>query len=349
MYNYMESYENCKLCPRECGVNRTIKKGVCNSLEKCRIVRAALHFWEEPCISGVIDTEVSRMEGSKTELNKLEINETKTCNMIKRGSGTIFFEGCSLGCVFCQNYEISDGKSKYGVEVSVDRLVEIFFELKEKGAYNINFVTPTHFMPHIKMAIIKAKEQGFDLPFVYNTSGYEKVECLRELEGLIDVYLPDMKYAYEESCMEDAETSNYTKNIALTYSKAKDYFEKSKEAIAEMFRQVGTPQFDENGMIKKGVIVRHLILPNHTKNSMNVIEYLYNTYGDDIYISIMNQYTPVKTHRMESYPKIQRTITKREYEKVIDFALNIGVKNAFVQEGETCKESFIPDFNGEGL
>lgn len=305
MENSMKLYENCKLCPRECGVNRSVQKGVCKSSDNCKIVRAALHFWEEPCISGT------------------------------EGSGTIFFEGCSLGCVFCQNYEISDGNSEYGVEVTVERLVEIFFELKEKGANNINFVTPTHFMPHIKEAIVIAKEKGFDLPFVYNTSGYEKVECLKELDGLIDVYLPDMKYAeYEE--------------VALIYSKAGDYFEKAKEAIAEMFRQVGTPLFDEDGMIKKGVIVRHMILPNHTKNSKKVIEYLYSTYKDDIYISIMNQYTPVKTERMEKYPKLQRNITKREYEKVIDFALELGLKNAFIQEGETCKESFIPSFDGEG-
>ena len=307
MDDIIKLYENCMLCPRECGVNRTEKKGICNSLNKCKIVRAALHFWEEPCISG------------------------------SEGSGTIFFEGCSLGCVFCQNYEISDGKSEHGVEVSVERLVDIFFELKEKGANNINFVTPTHFMPHIKQAIIIAKEHGFDLPFVYNTSGYEKVECIRELDGLIDVYLPDMKYAED------------MKNIAMEYSRAEDYFEKSREAIAEMYRQVGTTQFDEKGIIEKGVIVRHLILPNHTRNSMRVIEYLYNTYKDNIYISIMNQYTPVNTPRIESYPKLQRTITKREYEKVIDFALELGVKNAFIQEGETCKESFIPKFDGEGV
>ena len=305
MENSMKLYENCKLCLRECGVNRCVQKGVCKSSDNCKIVRAALHFWEEPCISG------------------------------KEGSGTIFFEGCSLGCVFCQNYEISDGKSEHGVEVTVERLVELFFELKKKGANNINFVTPTHFMPHIKEAIVIAKEKGFDLPFVYNTSGYEKVECLKELDGLIDVYLPDMKYAeYEE--------------VALIYSKAGDYFEKAKEAIAEMFRQVGTPLFDEDGMIKKGVIVRHMILPNHTKNSKKVIEYLYGTYKDDIYISIMNQNTPVKTEIMEKYPKLQRSITKREYEKVIDFALELGVKNAFIQEGKTCKESFIPKFDGEG-
>lgn len=305
MEDNMKLYKNCKLCPRECGVDRSIQKGVCKSSDRCKIVRAALHFWEEPCISST------------------------------EGSGTIFFEGCSLGCVFCQNYEISDGKSEHGVEVTVERLVEIFFELKEKGANNINFVTPTHFMPHIKEAIVIAKEKGFDLPFVYNTSGYEKVECLRELDGLIDVYLPDMKYAEDEE-------------IALIYSKAGDYFEKSKTALAEMLRQVGTPMFDDRGMIKKGVIVRHMILPNHTKNSMKIIEYLYSTYKDDIYISIMNQYTPVKTERMEKYPKLQRSITKREYEKVIDFALELGVKNAFIQEGETCKESFIPKFDGEG-
>ena len=306
MEDIFRLYENCILCPRECKVDRNEKKGICNSLNKCKIVRAALHFWEEPCISG------------------------------DNGSGTIFFEGCSLGCVFCQNYEISEGKAEHGVEVSVERLVEIFFELKEKGANNINFVTPTHFMPHIKQAIRIAKDKGFDLPFVYNTSGYEKVECIRELDGLIDVYLPDMKYADDMN------------NIAMEYSRAKDYFEKSREAIGEMYRQVGAPQFDENGLIKKGVIVRHLILPNHTKNSMRVIDYLYNTYKDDIYISIMNQYTPVNTSRINAYPKLQRTITKREYEKVINYALELGVKNAFIQEGETYKESFIPNFDGEG-
>ena len=321
MEEILKLYENCILCPRECKVDRNNKKGICYSSSKCKIVRAALHFWEEPCISG------------------------------EAGSGTIFFEGCSLGCVFCQNYEISDGKSEHGVEVSVERLVDIFFELKDKGANNINFVTPTHFMPHIKQAIIMAKERGFDLPFIYNTSGYEKVECVRELEGLIDVYLPDMKYAEDMNYVDDInnQSNGAKKNIAMEYSRAGDYFEKSKEAIREMYRQVGTPQFDENGLIKKGVIVRHLILPNHTKNSMRVIGYLYDTYKDNIYISIMNQYTPVATSRMEAYPKLQRTITKREYDKVVDFALDLGVKNAFIQEGETCKESFIPDFDGEGV
>lgn len=300
----MKRYNNCILCPRNCDVDRSMMSGVCNSTDKCKIVRAELHHWEEPCISGV------------------------------SGSGTIFFAGCSLGCVFCQNYAISDGKSEYGVEVDADRLVEIFYELEEKGANNINFVTPTHFMPHIKSAIIKAKDKGFTLPFIYNTSGYEKADMIKELEGLIDVYLPDMKY--------------FDNELAFKYSKTKDYFEMASIAIEEMVRQTGKAQFGDNGIIKKGVIVRHMILPGHTKDSKKVIEYLYKTYGDSIYISIMNQYTPVKSERMKQYPELGRSITDREYNKVIDYAIESGVVNAYIQEGDTCKESFIPDFNGQG-
>ncbi len=300
----MNRYTNCKICPRNCGVDRTKNMGVCGSTDKCNIVRAALHHWEEPCISG------------------------------KEGSGTIFFTGCNLGCVYCQNYAISDGKSKHGVEVTVERLTEIFFELQDKGANNINFVTPTHFMPHIKESVIKAKEQGFRLPFVYNTSGYESVECIKELEGIIDIYLTDMKY--------------YDNELSLKYSKTNDYFDKASKAIEEMVRQTGDAIIDEKGMMKSGVIVRHMILPAHTKDSKRIIEYLYNTYGDSIYISIMNQYTPVSTQRMKSYVELSRAITKREYDKVIDYAVWLGVSNAFIQEGKTCKESFIPDFSGQG-
>lgn len=300
----MNDYKNCTLCPRNCGVDRTVKTGVCGSSDRCKIVRAALHYWEEPCISG------------------------------ENGSGTIFFSGCSLGCVFCQNYAISDGKSPYGVEVDTGRLAKIFYELKEKGANNINFVTPTHFMPHIKEAAKVAKDQGFDLPFIYNTSGYEKKEAIRELDGIMDVYLPDFKY--------------YDSEISMKYSKAADYFARASEVLEEMVRQTGEAQFAQNGMIKKGVIVRHMVLPNHTRDSKKVIEYLYKTYGDSIYISIMNQYTPVETDRMKAYPELSRSITAREYDKVVDFALSIGVKNAFIQEGATDKDSFIPDFDGEG-
>ncbi len=302
--NELCEYNNCILCPRECGVDRSATSGVCHSTDRCKIVRAALHYWEEPCISA------------------------------EKGSGTIFFSGCSLGCVFCQNYAISDGKSQYGVEVTVDRLVEIFYELKGQGANNINLVTPTHYIPHIRQAIIEAKEQGFDLPFVYNTSGYEKVDSLKMLDGLIDVYLPDFKY--------------FDGELARKYSKAPDYVQVAQVAIEEMVRQVGQPRFDDQGIIRRGVVVRHLILPGHTRDSRSVIDYLYRTYGDNIYISIMNQYTPVKTPRMDKYPELGRSITRREYDKVIDYALEIGVKNAYIQEGETNKESFIPDFDGQG-
>lgn len=300
----MNNYYNCMLCPRGCGVNRAVTTGICNSTDICKIVRASLHYWEEPCISG------------------------------ENGSGTIFFAGCTLGCVFCQNYAISDGKSQYGIEVDTDRLAEIFFELGEKGANNINFVTPTHYMPHIKEAIIKARGKGFKLPFVYNTSGYERAEILRELDGLIDVYLPDMKYFDDE--------------LAWKYSKAKDYTYRTMEALKEMVRQTGAVQLNDKGVIQKGVIVRHMILPAHTKDSKRIIEYLYKAYGDEIYISIMNQYTPVQTDRMQRYPELARGITAREYEKVIAYALELGVENAYIQEGETCKESFIPVFDGEG-
>ena len=300
----MREYTQCTLCPRNCRVDRTVRNGICNSTDRCKIVRAALHYWEEPCISG------------------------------KKGSGTIFFSGCSLGCVFCQNYSISDGLSRYGVEVSVNRLVEIFYELQKKGANNINFVTPTHFMPHIQKATKEARSRGFALPFIYNTSGYEHVSRIQQLEGLIDVYLPDMKYFDEE--------------LAMKYSKTNDYFEYASKAIEEMVRQTKKTEFHENGIMKKGVIVRHMILPNHTRDSKKIIEYLYKTYGDDIYISIMNQYTPVKTERMKKYPELSRAITEREYDKVIDYALSLGVKNAYIQDGGTDKESFIPSFDGEG-
>lgn len=300
----MDRYNKCNLCPRKCNIDRSKGVGICNSTDKCNIVRAALHYWEEPCISG------------------------------SNGSGTIFFAGCNLKCVFCQNYKISDGKSMYGVEVSVDRLVEIFFELQKKGANNINFVTPTHYMPHIKKAIILARKEGFNLPFVYNTSGYEEMEIIRELDGLIDIYLTDLKY--------------FDSELSFNYSRARDYFDKASKAIEEMVRQVGKATFNDEGMMQSGVIVRHMILPAHTIDSKKIIEYLYNTYGNDIYISIMNQYTPVEISKIEVYPELKRTITKREYSKVVDYALELGVENAFIQEGETFKESFIPEFNGDG-
>lgn len=285
----------CSLCPRECFVDRDLGQvGFCGMTNKIKIARADLHMWEEPCISG--DT----------------------------GSGTIFFSGCTLRCVFCQNKKVARGE--LGKEISEEKLSEIFFELKEKGANNINFVTPNHYVKQIIKAIDIAKNRGFDLPFVYNTSSYEKVDTLKMLDGYIDIYLADLKYIDE--------------NLSFKYSKAKDYFEYAKLAIEEMYNQVGNPIFDDNNIMKRGIIVRHLVLPNCTKDSKNIIKYLYEKYKDDIFISIMNQYTPMNCE----YEELNRKITKREYNNVVDYAIKLGVENGFIQEGETANESFIPEF-----
>ena len=293
-------YKNCTLCPRECKTDRTAGRfGACRQSDVMRISRAALHFYEEPCISG------------------------------SNGSGAVFFSGCQLGCVFCQNYAISRGN--VGKPVSVEELVNVFFQLKDQGANNINLVTPSHFLPGIRDAVIMAKKRGFDLPFVYNTGSYEKPWAIKSLSGLMDIYLPDLKY--------------FDDNLAKKYSFAGDYFKIASAAIDEMVKQVPKPEFSPDGMLKKGVIVRHLILPGHTKDSMKVIEYLYNKYGDKIYISIMNQYTPGIGTTLSKYPEINRKITKREYTKVVDYAINLGVCNAFIQEGDTAMESFIPQWD----
>lgn len=297
-------YDKCMLCPRNCKVNRNNNEyGFCHMGAAPMAARAALHNWEEPCISG------------------------------RKGSGTVFFSGCSMSCVFCQNREISKGA--VGIEISVERLVEIFFELKEKGANNINLVTPTHYIPSIRRALMLSKENGLKLPIVYNTGGYERVESLKLLEGLIDVYLPDMKY--------------YSGEISKKYSFAEDYFTIADKAIEEMYRQVGEPKFSKGGIMTRGVIVRHLCLPGHTADSKKVIGHLYSKYGNKIFISIMSQYTPNKAVSTEKYPLLARKLTKKEYEKVVDYAINIGVENGFIQEGDTAKESFIPKFNLEGV
>lgn len=294
--------KHCTLCPRSCGVDRLSgNAGFCGANDKLYLARAALHFWEEPCISG------------------------------ENGSGTVFFSGCNLRCVYCQNHEISRMDAKK--EITVERLAEIFLELQEKGALNINLVTPTHYILHIIEALDMARRDGLRLPVVYNTSGYENVEVLKSLEGYVQVYLPDFKYMSHE--------------LAEKYSRAYDYPDKAKGAVEEMVRQVGKAEFSEEGIIKKGVIVRHLVLPNHTQDSKRIIEYLHNRYGDDIFISIMNQYTPLK--QVENISDLNRRITEEEYDEVLDFALDIGVENGFMQEGETQSESFIPSFHFEGV
>lgn len=295
--------QDCTLCPRDCHANRKSGQlGYCGQSAEITAARAALHFWEEPCISG------------------------------SKGSGTVFFSGCSLRCVFCQNHDIALGAK--GKTVSLDRLGEIFMELQEQGAHNINLVTPSHFIPQIRHALIKAKSMGLTLPIVYNTGSYENVSSLRMLEGLIDIYLPDLKY--------------YSPELSNAYSHAPDYFEKATSAIAEMFRQVGRPQFDENsGLMKKGVIVRHLLLPGQTKDSKKILRYLHGTYQNDICVSIMNQYTPLP--HVSAIPELNRRVTSAEYDRIVRFAEAIGIEQGFVQEGSAADESFIPPFNYEGI
>ena len=294
--------QDCSLCPRQCHVNRISgKKGYCGMGSSIRAARAALHMWEEPCISG------------------------------EKGSGAVFFSGCGLRCCFCQNRDIAIGDR--GKEVSVERLADIFLELEQKGAANLNLVTGAHYVPQIIHALELARKKGCKLPVVYNSSGYEKVETLKLLEGYVDVYLPDMKYM-------DAK-------LAADFSYAPDYPEVAENAIREMVRQTGACVFGEEGYIRKGTIVRHLILPGHTKNSIAVLQYLHETYGDNIMISMMNQFTPV--WKQEKFPELNRKVTKREYEKVLNIALELGIENGYFQEGETAKESFIPAFDEEGI
>ena len=296
------SLTNCRLCPRECSVDRQNgMTGYCGMNGTLKVARAALHMWEEPCISG------------------------------KKGSGAVFFSGCGLRCCFCQNREIAIGDC--GMEITTERLAEIFLELQEKRAANLNLVTGAQYVPQILMSLDMAKKNGFALPVVYNSSGFEKVETLRMLEGYVDIYLPDFKY------ME--------KKLAENFSKAPAYPEVAKAAIKEMVRQSGPCQFGEDGYLQRGTIVRHLILPGHTKNSKMVLAYLHETYGNDIYISIMNQYTPV--FKQEKYTELNRKVTRREYEKVLDFAVELGIENGFIQDGETASESFIPAFDYEGV
>lgn len=298
----MNKYENCLLCPRKCGINRsTGQTGVCGVSSEIKAARAALHYWEEPCISG------------------------------KRGSGAVFFSGCSLHCVFCQNREISDGKE--GKVISKERLSDIFMELADKGANNINLVTPGQYIPDIVWAVNDAKSRGMKLPIIYNTSGYENVTELKLLEGIVDVYLPDFKYM--------------DSTLSARYSRAKDYPSVAKQALSEMVRQQPDVVIDNaTGLIQKGVIVRQLLLPGHVNDAKAVLKYLYDTYHDHVYISMMSQFTPIA---LKDYPEINRTVTRREYERLVDYALEIGITNAFIQEGDVAKDSFIPAFDCEGV
>ncbi len=297
----MDLYKSCTLCPRACGADRTRSHGACGMGDTVYAARAALHMWEEPCISG------------------------------ERGSGAVFFVGCSLGCVFCQNRTISRGNG--GVPLNADALADAFLRLQdEEHAHNINLVTATHFTPTVADAIALARTRGLTVPTVWNSSGYESVETLRMLEGLVDVYLPDLKYVSSE--------------LSAKYAHAPDYFEAASLALNEMFRQVGEPRFSDDGIMTRGMIIRHLVLPTHTDDSRRVIRYLHDRFGDSVYISIMNQYTPMNGI---PFPELTRAVTDEEYDEVVNFAADIGVVNGFIQEGGTVAESFIPAFDGEGL
>lgn len=327
-----DSYECCVLCPRKCKVNRNNGEwGYCRRSSDIYVARAALHMWEEPCISGYADDEVKYPTAGCGILNPHGLL-AKIKGKRQLGSGAVFFAGCNLGCVYCQNIDIS--REKGGVCISVERLAQIFLELQEKGAGNINLVTPTHYAPSVVKAIQLAKEMGCSLPIVYNSSGYEEVDTLKLLEGSVDIYLPDLKYRSDE--------------LAGKYSFAPDYFSKASKAIEEMYRQTGPVKINnENGFMERGVIVRHLVLPGCVEDSKNLIRYLFETYKNQICISIMNQYTPMSS--MKAYPELNRKVTKKEYESVVDYAIEIGVENGFIQEGDTVGESFIPQFNGEGV
>ncbi len=319
----IEKLKDCRLCQRACGVDRTRRAGRCGETVEVYAARAALHMWEEPCISG------------------------------KEGSGAVFFTGCPLGCIFCQNREIALGSRRgnpahpqktRGVHLSIKELAEAFLRLQAQGANNINLVTPTHFVPQIVEAVRLSREglliegtgelSRLTVPIVYNTGSYETVETVDKLAKTVDIFLPDLKF--------------YDSALSLKYAAAPDYFAVAKAAIVRMVEIAGEAAFDSRGMMKKGVIVRHMVLPGHTKDSMAILKELAETFGDKIYISIMNQYTPMPGIG-EKDPLLGRKVTRREYEKVVAYALSLNLTNVFIQEGGTVSESFIPAFDGEGV
>lgn len=291
----------CLICPRQCGVDRSQSTGFCQSGPQAKVARAALHLWEEPCISG------------------------------ERGSGTVFFSHCSLRCVYCQNHEISQGS--VGQEISIDQLYRIFLNLQEKGAHNINLVTPSHYAIPISEALRLAKAQGLRIPIVYNSHGYESLDTLERLNGLIDIYLPDFKY--------------WDRTLAERLSHAADYPEVAARAILKMLKQVGSPVFGEDGLMTRGLLVRHLVLPNHLDNTFGVLDWIADFLPPEVYVSIMAQYTPC--HHASEYADIARPLNPEEYDRVIDYFWALGLENGFVQELDSADEQFVPPFDLTGL
>lgn len=286
----------CTLCPRECGADRKINKGYCASGDEMKVAKVMLHKWEEPCISG------------------------------KNGTGAVFFSGCPLKCVMCQNRDIS--RAAVGSTVTEDELYNIFFSLKEQGAESISLITATHFVEKAVPAVMRAKKDRINLPFVYNSSGYEKAETLKMLEGAVDVYLPDFKYINPET--------------AARYSKVADYPSYAKEALDEMTRQAPLTQFNADGIMTKGVIIRHLLLPGHLEESKEILSYLFRRYRYMVMFSLMSQYTPVGD--LSDYPEINKRVTEAEYDELLDFCADMGMDNAYCQDISSATEDFIPDF-----
>ncbi|WP_313524245.1 radical SAM protein [Anaerotignum sp.] len=302
MARYKKALSLCNVCPRHCNINRIIgQRGFCQSGELPKVALVSTHLWEEPPISGT------------------------------KGSGTVFFSHCNLHCAFCQNHKISE--EGFGKEISIQRLAEIFLEQQEKGLHNINLVSPTHYIPQVAMAIRIAKNAGLHIPVVYNSNGYESLEGLRLLEGLVDVYLPDFKY-WDEA-------------LATKYSSAPNYPKIAAKAILEMRRQVPKDLFDENGIMQKGLILRHLVLPSHHRDSCHVLDWVKNNLGDSTYISLLNQYTPM--HRAKTIKPLSRKLTTFEYEKVTEYFLNIGLQNGFTQKRSSATSDYTPIFDLKGV
>lgn len=295
---------NCQLCPRSCGVNRYEKSGACGGGALARVAKVSLHPWEEPAIAG-------------PETGK--------------GAGTVFFSGCNLRCVFCQNYEISHYEK--GREVTSEELGEIFIHQQAQGAATLDLVTPTHYVPQIIQALAYAKKRGFSLPVVYNSSGYESVSTIELLGGLVDVYLPDLKY--------------YASELSRAYSQAQDYFPVAAKAIKAMVQQVGRPVLDAQGIMTRGVLVRHMVLPGARHDSMKLLDWLWQNFGHDIYLSLMSQYTPM--YKAGEYKALKRRLTTFEYQSVIDYARELGVTQCFIQQRSSATKAYVPNWQDDGL
>ena len=291
----------CDICPHNCKINREIQIGKCKATDKPKLALSSLHFFEEPCISG------------------------------EQGSGTVFFSNCNLKCVYCQNYEISS--EGFGMEITVERLAEIFIEQQENKANNINLVSPTIYAYQIKQAIILAKQKGLKIPIIYNSSGYENIKTLKELDGYIDVYLPDFKYASNE--------------LGEKYSRVKNYYDICLPALKEMYRQVGRPKLNENGIIQKGMIIRHLVLPNNMDNTKKVIQAIKHNLPKDVYISIMAQYFP--TDEAKNIPELNRKLTQKEYQEIEEYIFEQNIENGYMQELGEHEEEYVPVFDLRGI